>query len=219
MSNPILQLANKNLSNNFTGDNNMNSSIADLTAAIGNKFGMTVKSTASTNTLIGVLPSYFKTLGLDASGPALQLHYHNRQALLDAGIRVDAIVDDGQWNFDGVAAGWSDGDVTIYGTDPSKKIRDFLEYIKYYTRSIDKILIHSPNIAAYQGSLRLQQPNPYYDSQRMPLDLNQYFRVDQYQDNKIELDFSGITLDVTPDLLMLVPVPANSTVSIDFFFR
>jgi len=219
MKNNYLQLANKNLSNNFNGEKIMSNSISDLTSAIANKFGVTITSTAPTAKLVAVLPSYFKTMGISMDGvlpdgiTGATPHYHNRQALLDAGIMVDAVIDDATWALDG------GGNITIYGTDPSKKIRDFLEYIKYYTRSLSKVLIHSPNIATYRGSLRLQQPNPYYDSQRMPIDLNQYFRVDQYQDDKIELDFTGIDLAVTPDLLMLIPIPANSTVSVDFFFN
>ena len=210
MDNKYLKLASKNFSNNFIGGNNMSDSIGDLSSAIANKFGLTITSTAARTILVGVLPSYHKTLGI-ASGA---LHYHNKQSLIDAGIMVDAIVDDGVWQLDN-----NEGQLTVYGTDPAKKIRDFLEHIKYYTRSLSRIIVHSHNIAAFRGSFRLQQPNPYYDSQRMPIDLNQYFRVDQYQDNKIELDFSGIELAVTPDLLLLVPVPANSSVSLDFFFR
>jgi len=216
MKNNYLQLANKNLSNNFTGESIMSNSISDLTSAIANKFGVTMTSAATTPKLVAVLPSYYKTLGITvgASDVPQVLHYHNKQALIDAGIIVDAVIDDDTWALDGGA-----GNFTAYSTDPSKKIRDFLEYIKFYTRSLDKILIHSANIATYRNSIRLQQPNPYYDSQRMPIDLNQYFRVDQYQDDKIELDFTGIDLQVTPDLLLLLPIPANSTVSIDFFFR
>ena len=170
MKNKFLSLASKNLSNNFTGGNNMSNSIGDLTSAIANKFGVTITSTASQNILVAVLPSYFKTLGITAGSttePNQSLHYHNKQALIDAGIMVDAVIDDGNWALDS-----SLGNITVYGTDPSKKIRDFLEHIKYYTRSLSKILIHSANIATYRGSLRLQQPNPYYDSQRMPVDLS-----------------------------------------------
>lgn len=209
MKNKYLNLANKNLSNNFTGNNNMSNPVTTLVSALDNKFSLTIKSTANRIISVGVLPSYFKTLGISSGA----LHYHNKQALIDSGIVVDAIVDDGIWDLDN-----GEGAVTIYGNEPTKKIRDFLEYIKFYTPTLSLITIHSANVAAYRGSLRLQQPNPYYDSQRMPVDLNRYFSVMQYHDNKIDIPFSGVDLKLTPDLLFIMPVPANSIVSIDFVF-
>ena len=217
MKNKYLTLASKNLSNNFTGGQGMSNSISDITNAISNKFGVQITSTATTPISVAVLPSYYKTLGIDTAGtPAVSTpHYHNKADLTNAGIMVDAIIDDGTWALGDPPA----GNVTIFSTDPSKKIRDFLEHIKHYTRSLSKIMIHSSNIAAYRNSIKLQMPNPFNDSQRVPIDLNQYFDPSQYQDDKIILDFSGIDLAVTPDLLMLMTIPAQSTVVMDMFFR
>ena len=215
MSNRFLKLANKNLSNNFTGGQNMNN-VQDLSAAIANKFSVTITSTANRSIMVALLPSYYKTLGIDfdtATGSATP-HYHNKQALLDAGIKVDAIIDDAQFDLDNGI-----GDVTIYSSDPSQKIRDYLEHVKYYTRSISKILIHSANPAAYRGNIQLQVPNPFFQSAQMPMDMNQFFSLMQFQDNRIDIDLSGVNLAITPDLLFMIPIPANSTVTIDLFLN
>ena len=217
MKNKYLTLASKNLSNNFLGGQNMGS-VETLVTAISNKFGMTITSTSATPRVIALLPSYYKTLGTKDIGtstdPNWTPHYHNKQALIDAGIFVDAIVDDDTWTFDG-----DTGNLTIYSVDPNKKIRDFLEYIKSYPHLIVGMTIHSPNIKTYEGILKLQRPNPFNDSARVPVDLNQYFKTNQYQDNKIDIDLSGISLELTPDLLLLMTIPASTTVTVDFFLR
>jgi hypothetical protein len=155
-------------------------------------------------------------LGIN-SGTTPTLHYHNKQAFVDAGIYVDAIVDDANWVFDGDA-----GNIIVSATEPTKRIRDFLEYIKSFTRRVTRMTIHSPNIDAYNRSLKFQQLNPFNDAQRIPLDLNQYFDVEQYHDCKINLDFSDVLgggWELTPDLLLLMTVPAKANVTIDFFFK
>jgi len=218
MRNKFLSLAEKNLTNNFIGGKKM-AATGNLADAFQNKFSLKITTTATTPRVIAILPSYFKTLGIGMEGsPAVPVpHYHNKQAFVDAGIYVDAIVDDATWVFDG-----DTGNISVSATEPTKRIRDFLEHIKSFTYTVNRMTIHSPNIDAYNRSLKFQQPNPFNDAQRIPLDLNQFFSVEQYQDSKIDLDFSNVVgggWQLTPDLLLLMTVPANANVTIDFFFN
>jgi len=223
MSNKYLTLANKNLSNNFTGGQIMATQIVqtvqtvDLASAFQNRFSLKITTTATTPKVIALLPSYFKTLGIETTGGVTTMHYHNKQALIDAGIFVDGIVDDANWVFDG-----DTGNISVSAAEPTKRIRDFLEHIKSFTYTVGGMTIHSPNVDAYTRSLKFQLPNPFNDAARIPLDLNQFFKTTQYQDGKIDLDFRDVTgggWQLTPDLLLLMTVPAAANVTIDFYLK
>jgi hypothetical protein len=187
----------------------MANSVSNLVAAISNKFGFTVTSESTTPINLAVIPAYYDTLGL-ASGA---LHYHNVAALNNAGAQVQAVIDEGTWPLP------DDSNITIHSTDTTKPVRDLLAYLKHYPQYLGKMIIHSANQQAYNNALKVSYANPFNDAERKPIDLNQYFDVDQFQDGKIVLDFSGVDFPVTPDLLMTMVIPAQSTVTVDLFFR
>ncbi|MDR0205748.1 MAG: hypothetical protein LBI45_00580, partial [Bacteroidales bacterium] len=75
MKNKYLTLAEKKLTNNFTGGKNMSREV-NLVNAFQHKFSLKITTTADTPKVIALLPSYFKTLGIN-SGTTPTLHYHN----------------------------------------------------------------------------------------------------------------------------------------------
>ncbi len=208
-----LALANKNLSNNFIGEKKMGNSAQNLVAAVSDMFGFTAKNEATVPVNVAIFPAYFDTIRT-AGG---KIDYKSTEALNAAGHQIDAVIDEGTYAM--TRNGTDLGNITIAGTDTTKTIRDLLAYLKTYPKFLAKMVIHSANPEAYNRKLKLTYVNPFNDAEKKPVDLNQYFDTAQYQDTKIILDFSGVDFPVTPDLLLSLNIPGQTTVGIDMFFR
>ena len=211
--NKFQELARRNLSNNFIGEKNM-SATANLAAAISNKFGVTITNEANVPITVAILPAHYRTLGI-ASGVQ---HYHNITEMNGAGALVNAVIDEGTWTMTG-ANDTTIGTIRVNSTTPTRTVGNFLEYIKHYPQMLAKLLISSKNTDAFTNSIDVSYVNPFNSAERRPIDMNQYFSLAQYQDTRIDLSFDGVDFPFTPDLLMTIVIPANTTVTLDMFFR
>lgn len=205
-----LKLANRNLSNNFTGEKTMGNSVGNLVSAVSNKFGISIKNEATSPINLALIPAYYDTYSNAGGG-----NYHNIAALNVAGAQVDAVIDEGTW----VIPESGDKNITIHSTDTTKHVRDFLAYIKHYPQFLAKIRIYTQNQEVYHNSFKISYVNPFSDAERKKIDLGQYFSADQYQDGFIDIDLSGVDFPITPDCLLTMEVPGETNVTVDLFCR
>lgn len=207
----FLKRVNKHLTNNFM------STVQNVGVAVENKFRANITNQNTSSATIALFPGHYPVLGLTtttASGAitSVKLHYHDTDELKAAGIAVSTVLDDA------TVPGPNDQPIAMSAADPIYTIRAFREYIKLNPMILTSMTIHANNKDAYGGSLRLQKTNPFNRPSEIPVELDKFFEVSQFQDGKINISFSGSEIEISDDLLMLFVVPGSSAVGVTFRF-
>jgi hypothetical protein len=208
----FLKRVNNTLTNNFMGSTTQNIGIA-----VQNNYRANINNLNTQAITVALLPGHYPTIGIDktpASGALtdVKLHYHDTVELAKAGVSVTTILDDA------TVMGPSDQNIVMGAADPAFSIRSFREYVKLNPLMITSMTIHSSNPDAYGGKLRLQKTNPFNRPSEIPVELDKFFNVDQYQDGKINIDFTGSEVEIADDVLMLLVIPAQCNVGVTFRF-
>ncbi|MDR0602719.1 MAG: hypothetical protein LBG80_00270 [Bacteroidales bacterium] len=185
--------------------------------AVENKFRANIKNDNTSAVTVALFSGHYPTLGLtttSASGAltSVKVHYHDISELTKAGVSVTTILDDD------TVKGPNDQNIAMSAADPNYTIRSFHEYIKLNPMILTSMTIHASNPTAYGGSLRLQKTNPFNRPSEIPVELDKFFDVSQFQDNKINISFVGSEIEVADDLLMTFVVPGGSEVGVTFRF-
>ncbi len=207
MKKRILNNANKVLTNNFTGKMSI---IQNVGIATQNKFRGNIQNTHATSAAtVALLPGHYPTAGVSGT----TIHYHDKSELTKAGIVVDAIWDDATVSFAS-----DTGNIVMSPADPTFTIRSFRKYIELNPMIVTSMTIHANDVDAYGGNLKLKKTNPFNVPAEIPVELDKFFSTEQYQDNKIDIDFSGDEVEISDDVLMLLVVPAACTVGVTMRF-
>jgi hypothetical protein len=213
MNDKFLKRVNNTLTNNFLGEM---STTQNVGIAIQNKYRANIKNNAAQAVIIALFAGHYPVIGLDKTVNAagaltdVSLHYHDTGELTKGGTFVNAILDD--------ATVPAPGDTTIVmsAADPTFTIRAFREYIRLNPMYLTSMTIHADNVDAYGGNLKLQKTNPFNRPSEIPVELDKFFEVSQFQDGKINIDFTGSEVEFSDDVLVLFVVPANSNVGVTF---
>ena len=205
----FVELAERNLSNNFNGkEREMN-----VLSATANAFGVNIVNSGTTPVNIALIPGHYPVLGM-TSGTTPSLHYHNLFELNNVGHMVQAVLDDGDQTVTG------GGVVTCSSTDPTYTVRSFLEYIKTFNMALAQIDLRSPtgNVQVYDNKIKFTRTNPFFRAEEVPVRTSRFFSPNQYQDNRIEISMIGTEAVLAKDLLVVLTIPPNSTVGVDMYF-
>ena len=208
----VLTLASKNLSNNFKGQKE---EIMSTLAATANKFRADIANTGTSAVNIAIIPGHYRVDGIGMLGGTEPfIHYHDLTELKKAGIIVQAVLDDGDQTVTG------GGTVTCTPSDPAFSIRSFLEYIKFNPMLVQQMSIRSPkgDVGVYANNLKLSKTNPFNRTEEIPISLERFFSVEQYQDTRIDFSMIETGLAISQDLMMILTIPANSSLGIDLYF-
>jgi hypothetical protein len=205
MTKTILKRSNKILTNNFLG--NMGNLVGNATQ---NKFRGNISNTHKTNAAtVALLPGHYPIIGISGS----TIHHHNKSELEKAGHQVTTIFDDAS-----VPHSDDQGNVVMSPADPRFTIRSFVEYIRNNAMIIQSMTIHADNPEAYGGNLKIQKTNPFNRPAEIPVELDKFFNTSQYQDKKIDIDFTGDELEISDDVLVTLVVPKDSNVGVTMRF-
>jgi len=201
-----VDLANRNLTNNFTGGESM----TNVISATADKFSLNITNNSGTPVNVAVIPGHYPTAVADSSG---NIKYSSVAELNKDGIPVQFVAADGDTTNGGIT-------LTCSPVRPEKTISAFLNYIKTNPKGVAQISLRSPsgNVSVYQNTIQLQKTNPFNQPERIPISTDQFFSPTQYQDTRIDIDMLAASLNLDDTLLMFLTVPANSTVGIDFIF-
>lgn len=211
----LLRRAEKELTNYFTGKNNTTMNFNDkLQIRILNK--STDKSLTVALAAGGIPVS-----GIDPNTG--EFHHHITDRIGDA-YGVSAVLDDmteteradGGIKFDSAAT-----DRAIFETvDKNLSIRHAISYLERNPRYIRAITLRTNNKALYDGAISICSINPFHTEAERSFNLNDYYSVNQYQDDKIIIPFAADQLQWN-DLLFMslqgIPNGSEVTVIVEFY--
>ena len=120
---------------------------------------------------------------------------------------------------DGLIYGTSGAGLTV--TALNGRITDHLRYVAKNTTRIPSMIISSVNntsgaidTTAYNKILTIRKVGPYAKYQDTIIDLNDFFKVEQYQSGKITVDSSKYGLQADPSTLVFMQVDNNIRITI-----
>lgn len=209
----LLRRAEKELTNYFTGKNNTTMNFNDkLQVRILNK------STDKSLT-VALAAGGIPVTGISGN----ELHHHNTDRIGDA-YGVSAVLDDmteaertaGGIQFDAAAT-----DLALFETvDKNLSIRHAISYLERNPRYIRAITLRTNNKALYDGAISICSINPFHTEAERSFNLNDYYSVNQYQDDKIIIPFAADQLQWN-DLLFMslqgIPNGSEVTVIVEFY--
>ena len=84
---------------------------------------------------------------------------------------------------------------------------------------IKKVTIAASNTTAYNTSMSVCTLSAFAQCPEIDIDLNQYFKTTQYQNDKIEIEFDFGELQWNADFLWLINIPANvrEQITVEFY--
>jgi hypothetical protein len=210
------------LTNNFTGGKNMGASNATQ-----NKFKANINNTSSTHACtVALLPGHYDTIGVIStvtqattepyavSAITNKIHYHDTSELTCAGVVCNTVLDD----VDATEVSYQGGYIIMTPFDSAYTINSFRRYVMHNPMILKSMTLHSASTSAYEGNLKIQKTNPFNRPAEIPIELDKFFDTKQFQDGKIDIDFSEDNLEIADDVLMLLVVPASVSVGVTFRF-
>lgn len=166
-------------------------------------------------------PAYFDTKGLTVDGDGykdtnIYLHNHSITEITAAGhSEINAVITDG------LIYGTSGTGITVTGVNG--KIQDHLHFCKKNATRIPEIVFSSVvnstgaiDTTFYGKILTIRQVSPYRKFGDTNIDLNEYFKVEQYQSGKIAVDTHKYNLQFDDQTLVFVEIDNDRKLTVTF---
>lgn len=224
----LLLSVERNLTNYFTGQNK-------TTMNFNDKLQFNLKnndqnSSATVALATGNIPvrGLVSVIDKDKGECNTLIHYHDTSALVRAGYPVDVVLDD-MTDAEVVEGGIKFGEksqanpqpcIFIQSVDSSLSIRHALDFLKLNPRFIKSITINTNNKALYSASLSVCSINPFHRENERSFNLNDYYSVNQYQDDKVVINFQPEQLEWN-DMLYLaingIPPQCEARICVEFY--
>lgn len=128
-------------------------------------------------------------------------------ALVAAGYPVDVILQDQTIQID-------NKDFVMEAANPSKKIYDFLTYIKTNPCLLKEVTIISTDKSAFSTDMEVAILDPFKRNPEQLIDMNQFYSKYQIAEDRIDLRFDKGELELSDVLLWTMNVPADAEMSI-----
>lgn len=175
---------------------------------IDKTFGFTVVNGAAANLAMALIPAHFDTERLVIDNGDIVRTFDNFTALNTAGYNVGAVLADGTTN---TTINGKTVNVTNTSIDPTRTIKQFLDYIKLNPQRLKHLDIISSNQNAFDGNLSLTFCNPFYKNMVQEIQLSVFYSRFQYATDRIGIDFDGNELELSDLSLLTCVVPASAT--------
>ncbi len=131
----------------------------------------------------------------------------NAAAMTSLGYPADALLADGTATYDSAS-------VVMGCPDSSKTIKHSIQYLKHNPRNVKKITIVADDAASFNTSMSLASINPFHKEAEREIDLAQFFSRNQYQADRIEMEYANGELQFNDCLFWAISVPAATTMQI-----
>lgn len=203
-----------------------------LKTAISDKFQFAIINRAERSVRIALATGHIDVEGFDVvSNPTydsedpdpavpqflIEKHMHNTENLAREGYAVDTVLDDAEIR---LADSKSDRPVIIMAcVDSSKTIRHAKASLMQNFRWIKKITLAANSTAAFQASMSIATLSAFHKENERDIDLNDYFSVQQFQNDKIVMEFEHGELQWNDDFFWALNVPTGVTeqISVEFY--
>lgn len=184
------------LSNNFTGN--------QVKHGLQDTFGVTVDNKANASRKVALLSGHFDTELIQLNGGVLDVYNSNPAELVAAGLPCDAVIDDGVI---------VDPNIICTPLDASKTIRNFRKFIMTNPRELKGVTIISSSPTAFSTSLVVSSSTPFSKCGEKDIQLASFFSPNQYQNDRIEIDFTENELEFSDLCVLIANIPANTTMT------
>lgn len=209
----LMKRANRNLSNRADGAETIVLENADpnVDQGLGKVFGFTVVNGVASNVNMALVPANFDTERFVIDDGALIKTYDNIDNLNKAGYMVGAVLADGHAYYTS-ALTKTVVDMTCTPTDPSRTIKQLLDYIKFNPQRLQHIDIISSDKNMFNGNLSVTFCNPFYKNRVQEVQMTTFYSRFQYAEDRIGIDFEDNSLEFSDLLLFIATIPASATV-------
>ena len=209
----FMKRANRNLSNRADGMETVILENADpnVDQGLGKVFGFTVANGTQSNTNIALVPANFDTERFAINDGAVVKTYDNIDALNKAGFMVGAVLADGHADYTSDLTK-TVVDMTCTSTDPTRTIKQLLDYIKFNPQRLKHVDIISSDKNMFNGNLSVTFCNPFYKNRVQEVQMTTFFSRFQYSEDRIGIDFADNSLEFSDLLLLTATIPAEATV-------
>ena len=217
--NYIKERAARNLSNRADGVDEtiiLENADPNVAAGLDKTFGFSVTNSADANIAMALVPANFDTERYVISDGAVVKTYDNITALNQAGYNVGAVLADGTTN---ATINGKTVNVVNAPTDPTKTIKQFLDFIKFNPQQLKHMDIISSNTNMWTGTISITFCNPFFKNSVQEVQLNTFFSRFQYQANRLGIDFSKNPLEFSDLLLMTCTIPGGASVQFILTFN
>lgn len=189
-----------------------------LKNAITDKFQFSIKNNGDRAVRVALATGLIDVEGIDLvtddkeENLSAVRHFHNVENLLAEGYQVDTVLDDASVKLDNKS-------VVMATVDASKSIRHAKRSLSRNFRWIKKVTIAATSTAAYQTSMSIATLSPFHKENERDIDLNDFFSVQQFQNDKIVMNFAHGEFQWNDELFWALNVPAGVTeqISIEFY--
>ncbi len=177
------------------------------------KFSFKIVNAGGSDKVVCLLPGTLPTRGLDITEVSdvvteVAEHYHDPQALKDYGLPVDATLDDGIIYTD----------ITVTAMLTKHKVRHFLAYIQKFPQVVSGLTIEASNKDVFEEIITIRQDSPLKGTDENYILLQEYFGLQQVQDNKVNI-VPTRPWPATADALWYMNIPAGRTLKFTFTLR
>lgn len=162
------------------------------------------------NANVAIVPANFDTERLVIEDGEIVKTYDNIDALNEAGHMVDGVLSDGTANYTSKFAGKT-VNLTCSANDPTKTIKQFLDYIKFNPQRLKHLDIISSQANNWTNNIAVTFCNPFFDNKVQRINMNTFFSRFQYQNDRIGIDFKDNPLEFSDLLLLTYVIPAGAT--------
>lgn len=91
------------------------------------------------------------------------------------------------------------------------KIRTILNHLRHNPRKIARIIISSNDISLFKGNLTIGSNVPFGKPTLKEIAIDDYFSTNQFQNDKVIMDFSATPIEWNDMLYMHIDIPAAGT--------
>lgn len=206
---------NRNLTNRFAGQiNGVDVKFRDPNVSEGiiNHMTIIVKNNASTPLPFAVIPANFDTLRIKnqlvtesdtITGVNSIIEYNNCADMQAAGFPIKGVACDGGYDND------SDIDYDCCAADPSRTIKQFLNYIKLNPTRLQSMEVVSTDANAFDTNMKLSYVNPFFKNAEQEINLSVFYSLFQQATDRIRMDFDG-KVELSDLSLMTAIIPAET---------
>ena len=209
----LMERASRNLTNRADGANEtiiLENADPNVDAGVDKFFGVTVTNNAASPVAIAMVPANFDTERFVINDGAVSKTYDNIEALNTAGYNVGAVLADGTANY--TSGRGTTVNMTCAANDPTRTIKQFLDYIKFNPQRLKHLDIITSNTNMWAGNMEITFCNPFFRNKTSRVQLNTFFSRFQYQSDRLGIDFDKNQLEFSDLLLWTVTIPAGATV-------
>lgn len=207
-----MKRASRNLSNRADGAETIVLENADpnVEQGLGKVFGFTITNGVASNVAMALVPANFDVERFTIDNGAVIKTYDNIDALNVAGYNVGAVLADGHADYTSTYS--KVVDMTCASTDPTRTIKQLLDYIKFNPQRLKHMDIISSNKNMFNGNLAVTFCNPFYKNRIQEVQMTTFYSRFQYAEDRIGIDFADNSLEFSDLLLLTCTIPASATV-------